>query len=237
MRTTSRSSKTKLTALALASSMTLGTWAPAVYADEVAGSPKGLVGGALLGGEVVTITESLIGAHSGWWYAIGFVVGAGGGGAGGYFVDKGSTDGRPSMYMLAGGLALVIPALVLTLNATRYQGSDTATEDKPPVNAPVANPGTPGGSVVSPESTPPPLAPTTPPTLEKQSTPPPGATPTPPSSLLDIQIDVGGGSGEGTVRLGLPVPDVRPMYSMREQQQYGLPQHTEVRMPLLAVRF
>jgi hypothetical protein len=221
----------KLTALAVAGVTALSTWAPAACADEVAGSPKGLVGGALLGGEVVTITESLIGAHSPWWYGIGFVVGAGGGGVGGYFVDKGSTDGRPSMYMLAGGLALVIPALVLTLNATRYQGSDTATEDKPPVNAPVANPGAPGGSVISPD-----VAPVIP--GDKPASPPPSTTgpasssppPTPPpTSLLDV--------GQGTLRLGLPVPDVRPMYSLREQQQYGLPQHTEVRMSVLAVRF
>jgi hypothetical protein len=38
-------------------------------------------------------------------------------------------------------------------------------------------------------------------------------------------------------RLGLPVPDVRPMYTAAEQKTYGLPQHAEVRMPVFRVTF
>jgi hypothetical protein len=206
----------------------LSATAGAARADEVASTPKGTIGGGLLGGEVVTIVESLAGAHSPWWYGVGFVVGAGGGATGGFFIDKGSSNGEASMYLLAGGLALVIPALVLTLNATRYQGSEGATEDKPPVGAPIANPGAPGGSVITPDGvSPPPSAPT----------PPPPPAPTPPSSLLDIQMDPRGHGGAAGLRLGVPVPDVRPMYSIREQKEYGLPQHTEVHMPLLSVTF
>ncbi len=226
MRTRTRSNLMKATAFAVAGLTTLTAAAPAAWADEVAGSPKGLIGGGLLGGEVVTMVESIAGLHRGWLFGVGFVVGAGGGAVGGYFADKGSTDGRVSMYLLAGGLALVIPALVLTLNATRYQGSDAATEDKPPVNAPAANPGTPGGSVVTPDT----AAPVVPPPAPA----PPPSPPPPPTSFLDLQFP---GRGASTVRLGVPVPDVRPMYSAREQQQYGLPQHTEVRMPVLAVTF
>jgi hypothetical protein len=73
----------------------------------------------LLGAEVVTIIESIAGVRPGWAYAVGAIVGAGGGGVGGYFVEQGSTDGKVPMYMLAGGLALIIPSVVLTLNATR----------------------------------------------------------------------------------------------------------------------
>jgi len=47
--------------------------------------------------------------------------------------------------------------------------------------------------------------------------------------LLDVR--------PGAIRIGMPVPEVRMMYSLREQQQYGLPQRTEVRMPVFAVSF
>ena len=40
-------------------------------ADEVSPDAKGIVGGALLGAEIVTMTESIAGARPGWAYAIG----------------------------------------------------------------------------------------------------------------------------------------------------------------------
>jgi hypothetical protein len=189
-------------------------------ADNVASTPKGTVGGALLGAEVVTITESLFGARPGWAYAVGAIVGAGGGGAAGYVVDQGSTDGKVPMYLLAGGLALIIPAIVLTLNATRYMPEEGATEDSVPTG-PAAEPGVPGGSLGG-------TGPTSPPS----AAPPPPVTspaPAPPQSLLDV--------GGGTVRLGVPVPDVRPVFSMTEQRQYGLRAETELRMPVLHLVF
>jgi hypothetical protein len=101
-------------------------------ADEVSSTGKGITGGALLGAEVPVIIEGIAGVHSGWVYLISAIVGAGGGGLGGYEVEKGSSDGTAPMYLLAGGLALVIPAVVLTLNATRYQPEEGATEDRTP---------------------------------------------------------------------------------------------------------
>src|SRR5579859_1494648 len=53
-------------------------------ADNVSPSGKGITGGGLLGAEVVTIIESLVGVRAGWAYVVGAVVGAGGGAAGGY---------------------------------------------------------------------------------------------------------------------------------------------------------
>jgi hypothetical protein len=188
-------------------------------ADNVASTPKGTVGGALLGAEVVTITESLFGARPGWAYAVGAIVGAGGGGAAGYVVDQGSTDGKVPMYLLAGGLALIIPAIVLTLNATRYMPEEGATEDSVPTG-PAAEPGVPSGTPLGGPISPPSAAP-----------PPPvtSPAPAPPQSLLDV--------GGGAVRLGVPVPDVRPVFSMTEQRQYGLHAETEVRMPVLHLVF
>jgi hypothetical protein len=208
---------------ALVALTTLTAVAPSARADEVSPTGKGITGGALLGGEVVTITEALIGVRPGWAYAVGGGLGAIGGGVGGYFVEQSSGNGTADVYMLAGGLALLIPALVLTLNATRYRPSEGATEDHPPADLPPANPGSSGGSVVGPSLAPPPAAPA------------PAATPAPaPVSLLDVRAV---GQGSDGFRLGVPVPQVRPMYSMKEQRDMGLPQRAEVRMPVLVVTF
>ena len=110
---------------------------------------------------------------------------------------------------LAGGLALVIPALVLTLNATRYRPSENATEDHPPADAPAADPGT----------------------IKPTPAPPKAPAPT---SLLDVRAV---GTATDGFRMGVPVPLVRSMYSQREQADLGLPQRTELRLPVLAVTF
>jgi len=213
---TQRSALIATAILAGATTLALGGDA---RADEVASTPKGTVGGALLGAEVVTITESLFGARPGWAYALGAILGAGGGGAAGYVIDTGSTDGKAPMYMLAGGLALIIPALVLSLNATRYMPEEGATEDTAPTGPP-AEPGVPGANAGG-GAAPAPPAP---------SPAPAPAAPAPPQSLLDM--------GGGAVRLGVPVPDVRPVFSMAEQRQYGMrTAGTELRMPVLHVAF
>src|SRR5580693_2606358 len=191
-------------------------------ADEVSPDGKGIVGGALLGAEVITITESLAGARPVWAYVVGAVVGAGGGGVAGHFIENASTDGKVPMYMLAGGLALIIPAVVLSLNATRWQPEEGATEDNVPTG-PAAEPGAVGGSIVvgAPNGAPPaasPPAPVAPPTPAA-----PAPTP-PPQSLLDLH--------KGALRLGVPVPDVRPVFSLAEQRQYGMRAETELRMPM-----
>jgi hypothetical protein len=201
-------------------------------ADEVSPDGKGIVGGALLGAEVVTITEALAGARPAWAYAVGAIVGAGGGGVAGHFIENGSTDGKVPMYMLAGGLALIIPAVVLTLNATRWQPDEGATEDNVPTG-PAAEPGTVGGSIVGspPNVAPPPTEAPPPPTpaLPPPAAAPPAPTP-PPQSLFDVH--------GGSLRFGVPVPDVRPVFTVAEQRQYGLSRaETELRMPMLHMTF
>jgi len=190
-------------------------------ADEVSPTGKGIVGGGLLGAEVVTITESLFGLRSGWGYVLGGVLGAGGGAVGGYFVEQNSSDGKAPMYMLAGGLALVIPAVVLSLDATRYRPEAGATDDAAPVGPP-AEPGVPAGSVGAPA---PAMAPAAPP-----AAPPPPAPAPPPQSLLD--------GYKGQYRLGLPVPSVVPMFSATEAKAYGLTRNdAEFKMPVLHIAF
>lgn len=187
---------------------------------------KGIVGGGLLGAEVVTITEALAGVRAGWAYGVGALVGAAGGATGGFFVEQASSDGRAPVYMLVGGLALIIPAVVLSLNATRYVPEEGATEDRAPIG-PAPEPGAPGGSIVAP---PPAPGPTAPPPVAPPPPPPASAPPPPPQSLLDVH--------EGSLRVGVPVPDVRPVFSVAEQRLYGTRStQNELRMPVLHITF
>jgi hypothetical protein len=232
---------TKKRALALLAAVSaLTALAPAAHADEVSSTGKGIAGGALLGGDVVTIVESLIGVRQGWAYALGGGLGIAAGGVGGFFIENASSNGQASTYVLAGGMALIIPALVLTLNATRYHPSESATEDKPPPGIPPADPGSLGGSPVSapggvaPGPAPaPPSSPAVTPGPTSEATP---QAPAPVTSFLDLGVAKEAGAATG-FRLGLPVPDVRPMYTMAEQKAYGLPQRAEVRMPVFRLTF
>jgi hypothetical protein len=209
--------------------VTLTTHAPEARADEIAGTPKAIVGGAFLGAEVVAIPMGIAGVRAGWAYAVFPPLGAVAGGIGGYFMDKAYDDAKTAAYgsafMLAGGMALIIPTIVLMLNATRYHPSAEATEDRAPTNvAPEANPGSTGGSAVTP--------------AKDTSAPPPSSSggggggnqpPYVPLSLVDVH--------EGTMRMGIPVPEVRPVYTMTEVKELGVVQATELRVPVFKLAF
>jgi hypothetical protein len=203
---------------------------------------KGTIGCALLGGEVVTITMGAAGVSKGWPYFVFGGLGMVGGGIGGYFVDRAtavtvsntgvSTGGpaEPSLYLLAGGMALVIPALIVSLNATAYKPPDTDRTEpannepapEPPKPAPAPSPGAaPGGA-------PPP--PTT--TQNRFRTHRRGelaSVPHIPVSLLDVY--------QGKLALGLPAFEMRPLYSSQEVWKYGVAQGTEVRFPVFKAMF
>jgi hypothetical protein len=193
-------------------------------ADNVSPDGKGIVGGGLLGAELVTIVEGIADVKSGWAYGIGAIVGAGGGAVGGYFVEQQSSDGKVPMYLLAGGLALVIPAIVVTLNGTRYRPEEGATDDNVPAPAPAADPGSPGSGVIGPAAHPSSAAPTSTPTSSTVR-----SREAAPLSLVDVR--------GGSLRLGVPAVDVRPVFSLTEQRQYGMHAQTELRMPMLRVAF
>ncbi len=209
-------------------------------ADPVSGDGKGIVGGALLGGEVVTITMGIIGVEDGWPYFVFGGLGAVAGGLGGFAVESADPPAEAPLYMLAGGLTLLVPALVISLNATsqdepigdRDEPVDEQPTDEPPSADPGAPPAGAGGGVKVDV------------TSQRQSAParraavarkaPAARLPSPTSraprmTAVDLR--------EGDLALGLPAVSVRPLYSAQELSRYGVPQGTEVRVPVLGASF
>src|SRR5262245_24867292 len=74
--------------VAAGAALALLTQSTPSHAEDVAATGKGVVGGGLLGAEVVMLFEAAVGLKSGWAYLIGGVVGAGGGAVGGWQIQK-----------------------------------------------------------------------------------------------------------------------------------------------------
>jgi len=206
---------------AAGAALALVAQASSASADEVSASGKGIVGGGLLGGEVVMLVEAAVGVKSGWAYLIGGVVGVGGGAVGGWQIEK-NGDPKVSLYMLAGGMALVIPTTVAVLQATSYKAPEDYTEDRPSSGAPVPEPPRP--------------------------TSPPGAAPAPqgPSTLFlhyhwePARVKLPAGLvdlDEGAFKVAMPAMEVRPVYALDELQKYGLEQKHELRVPVFSATF
>ena len=123
-----------LLALALVSSVarpsaaqdagTLGT----VEDDNGANIAKGMIGGGMLGAEIVMLTESALRLRPGWAYLLGGAAGAAGGAYLGYVICDESTN-RPPAFLLAGGIALIIPTIMGVLTATQYEPSGPLQHD------------------------------------------------------------------------------------------------------------
>ena len=209
--------------VAVGTAAVLMTQAAPSFAEEVPATGKGIVGGALLGGELVMLVEAAFGVKSGWVYVLSGVLGAGAGGFGGSVLEK-EADAKVSVYMLAGGMALVIPTTVAVLQATSYSPPEDYTEDKP--------------SAPFPASEPPKAAPGPPPATGPSS-PAPG-----PTSLRyhwregKMKIPVGlVDLDEGAFKVAVPAVELRPVYRVDELQKYGLEQKHELRVPLFAATF
>jgi hypothetical protein len=196
---------------------------------------KGIVGGALLGAEVVDLGIAIGGVEKGWPYIVFGAVGAAGGGVGGYFAEKAVGTTGPveaPVYMLAGGMALVIPTIVAVLNATSFKPPETERSE-PVINQPVPEPPTspkPGvGPTISEAKSA--RAATTP----AADAPPrfvaaaPPARPHLPLSVVDVY--------DGHLALGVPAVEVRPVYTQREIAMFGVEQKTEVRIPVFQAVF
>jgi hypothetical protein len=180
-------------------------------ADTVDVSPtgKGIVGGALLGAEAVTVTEAALQLKPAWVYLVGGGAGAAAGGVGGYFLEKHATS-KTNMLALAAGMLFVIPTTVAILSATAYEPPRDYTEDRAPTGEPLAEPAAP----------------------DQQPQMVPTATPSA-SSRMPALV----GIGSSNVRWSVPALEIRDMYTARERLQFGMKQQTEVRIPVLSVLF
>ena len=206
----------------------------------VAGTGKGIVGGALLGGEIGFIGLSVGGAKQTWLYYVVPGALAIGGGIGGYFIEKGKegTDAQAPMFMLAGGMALIIPTVVITLSANAYK---PGTEDGTPVDATPADAGTTGLGVKvntsdstnmgSPSAgggtttTTPPIKP-----KHKPDNTSSAAPISRPQALVNFEELT-------TMKVGIPVIALKPMYTKTEMSQFNQPQRYEVTAPVVSFAF
>lgn len=235
----------RLAALAAAAAFTAVLAAPG---DAEAGGPvqtwgKGTVGGALLGAEVVVIPMGAAGLNRGWPYFVFGGLGMVGGTIGGYFLDKhfavntdangnvtGGGPAEPSLYMLAGGLALVIPAVIVSLNATAYRPPDSdrsePANNEPSKDVPKPAPGPAPGAAPG-EAPVQPAGPTS--FYHYRAYGRTAAMPHIPTSLLDMY--------RGKVGFGLPAPQVRPLFTQVEMSRFGVAQGTEVQLPVFKAMF
>lgn len=186
---------------------------------QASSTGKGIVGTALLGAEAVMLTEAALNVKPWWAYAVGGLAGGVAGGVGGYYIEQGASDAKVPMYLLTGGMALIIPTTVAVLSASAYDPPVTYTEDRGPVDEPVAEPPQPTGAPVSAPSSSRPARKTRrvahAPTLHYPAAPP---------ALV--------GAGGGSLTLSIPAVEVRPTYTKQELLQYGMPQRTELRVPV-----
>ena len=234
------------------------TLAPlAAHAEDVSTTGKGVVGGTLLGAEIVLASEAAFKVQPTWAYLVGGLGGAAAGGVGGYFIEQ-SASPKTTMLILAGGMALAIPTTVAVLSATAYEPPASYTQDRAPSDEPVAEPPQPSGAPTpapSPASAPATTSPSgneviapPPPVVS----PPPAATPaTPTGSLprsrshahrtlpLDYHLSPPAliGVSSQALTVGVPAVEVRNVYSRNELAMYGVNQATELRVPVLNLLF
>lgn len=224
---------------------------------EPSSTGKGIVGGTLLGAEVVLLTEAAIDVSPDWLYYVGGAAGAVGGGIAGYFLED-SLSSKGNMLLLAGGMLLAIPTTVAVLSATAYEQPVEYTQDQPPKDEPTADPvlpatppdsaattPTPATNAVEPtiapsdaanpaSPVPPPTAPTTTPgpapAPESRNTKSRPRRALPPPALVGIDA-------QKRVHVGIPAVEVRGTFSRVELARYGVQQCTELRIPLVRVAF
>jgi len=196
------------------------SWTPRLHAEPVAATGKGIVGGALLGGEAALITEAILRVKPRWAYLLGGALGSVLGGVGGYFVEQ-SGDARLSMILLTGGTALVIPASIITLDATVYREPSDPLMDRAP-----------GDAAMKPRNQ-----------RARRSTAARASSPRRQPSVSGSERNVGvlsvtrdSGSQHFATTWSVPRLSLAPVYS-QDELNFGLRQRASVRMPLLSMVF
>jgi hypothetical protein len=193
---------------------------------------KGAVGGGLLGAEVVMLVEAALEVKPAWAYIVGGLAGGAAGAVGGYYAETGTDSAKLGMYLLTAGMALAIPTTVAVLSSTAYKPPADYVEDRPP-DEPVADPAQP---VTEPAETPMPPTPSgggaTAPKRQRHlvlKRAPAVLYPVAPPALVGITPHA--------LTLSVPAVEVRDLYTPTEQQEFGVEQGTELRVPVLSFGF
>jgi hypothetical protein len=166
---------------------------------------KGTSGGAMLGAEVVMLTESAFRLRPGWMYLVG---GAAGGLAGGYLGYKISDDAsnRPPSFLLAGGIALIIPTIMGVLTATEYEPIGTIRQGQPDDSGDDSGDGDDSSEPADPDASDP---------------------------ALDGAENAGPGARHPVPRLELPTINLAQAFSREELALFRVRQATELHLSLL----
>lgn len=104
----------------------------------VTATGKGITGLAIIGGSVTATTMGLVGVEQQWAYLVFPPLVAVGGGIGGYFMET-SAPVEASTYVLGAGMALIIPTVIVSLNATIYKAPEEYPND-PSKKTPASEP-------------------------------------------------------------------------------------------------
>lgn len=180
---------------------------------SVSGSGKGIVGGALLGAEVVMLPMGIAGLKPWWPYAVFGTVGAVGGAVGGWAVEQADPPAEAPLYMLAGGLALVIPTVVATISAVT---DDDVDEDDPSLEEPAPGQPAPGSESVTVK------------TSRRMKHRP---------RLVGALIGVEAIGEQTRVTMGVPDIAIVPEYTRQEMSAFGVEQETVVHVPVVRGTF
>ncbi len=177
---------------------------------QVQSTPKGAVGLGLIGAELGFVLPAVIGLHDAWAFVVFPLVLGGGGAVGGYFAFDQPNSPEAGVAMLAVGIALIIPSLVLTLAFTSYDPGDEADE---------------GGGEDGDYSD----------EFQDAETSDESAR-----RRAHERALAGGGLlhlGSEEVSLGVPAVSVRPNITAQEAARYGGGQTTEVHVPVVTGAF
>lgn len=94
--------------------------------NQIEADFKGAVGLGLVGAELGAVIPAIAGIDATWAYLVFPVVGAAGGGLAGYFAIDRADKVELSVVALTAGMALILPALIATLQLTSYDDDDQA---------------------------------------------------------------------------------------------------------------
>ena len=208
----------------LAFCVALGAFAPAGAAaqdpvgEQVTSSPKGLIGLGLIGAELGLVIPAAAGLDDTWALVTFPIVGAAGGAIAGHFLIDNNDKPKIGVAMLVTGLALVVPALVLTLSLTDYDPDD---EDDGGSDGDVAE-------EVSDEE-------------EGTVSEPPAEVETETAALHRQRVARAGGGllrvGEAGWLVGVPNVELVPTFSQEELSLFGGNQRNELRLALFSGAF